>query len=73
MDGVTDVRRIWFKDDRFSFTFRGRSCVVNEPWGDNSRYWIGPTEMEPQIDMRPVHDAFRKYRFLFTFDREFRE
>ncbi|HEX2650260.1 MAG TPA: hypothetical protein VHN19_10025, partial [Burkholderiales bacterium] len=38
--GVKDVKKNWFNEDRFSFTFHGRNCVVNEPFGDNSRYWI---------------------------------
>lgn len=71
--GVTDVRRNWFNEDRFSFGFLGRACVVNEPWGDNSRYWIGPTDLEPPLDMKPVHEAFRGFRFRFTFDRDFNE
>jgi hypothetical protein len=70
--GVTGFRRNWFNEDRFSFVFLGRACVVNEPWGDNSRYWIGPTEMEPSLDMGPVHEAFRRFRVRLTFDREFR-
>ena len=72
VDGVTGYRRNWFNDDRFSFVFRGRPCVVNEPYGDNTRYWIGPIEMEPPLDMAPVHEAFRRFRFGLTFDREFR-
>jgi hypothetical protein len=55
VNGVSDVRRNWFNEDRFSFTFLGRACIVNEPFGDNSRYWIGPAEMEPPIDMTSVH------------------
>jgi hypothetical protein len=73
VDGVTQVRRNWFNENHFSFYFLGRECVVNEPFGDNSRYWIGPTELDPPLDMRPVHEAFRKFRFLYTFDSEFRE
>ena len=73
VEGVTNVRRNWFNDDRFSFCFLGRACVVNEPWGDNSRYWIGPANLEPPLDIRPVHEAFRGFRFRLTFDREFRE
>jgi hypothetical protein len=72
VEGVTNVRRIWFSDDRYSFIFRGHRCVVNEPWGDNSMYWIGPEQMEPPVDMTPVHEAFRRYRFPLTFDRESR-
>jgi hypothetical protein len=70
--GVTDFKRRWFDEHRFTFTYGGRACVVWEPWGDNSRYWIGPAEMEPPVDMGPINDAFRKFRFLMTFDRSFR-
>ena len=71
--GVTNVRRNWFNDDRFSFTFYGRTCVVNEPFGDNGRYWIGPTELEQLLDIKPIHEAFRQFRFRYTFDAEFKE
>ena len=70
--GVTDFRRNWFNDRRFSFSLYGRRCVVWEPWGDSSRYWIGPTEVGPPADMRAVHDAFRRFRFLLTSDPDFR-
>ena len=73
VNGVSEVRRNWFNDDRYSFFYQGRACVVNEPYGDNSRYWIGPTELEPALDLGPVHDAFRKFRLVLTFDAEFRE
>ena len=59
VSGVENVKRNWFNDDRISFTFRGRPCVVNEPWGDNSRFWIGPATPDPELDMAPVNDAFR--------------
>jgi len=44
---------------------------VHEPFGDNSRYWIGPVENEPPIDMSPVRDAFSRFRFRMAFDRDF--
>ena len=72
VDGVTKFRRHWFNDDRFSFVYRGRACVVHERWGDNSRYWVGPAEMEPLLDLGPIHDAFLQFRFGLTLDREFR-
>ena len=72
VDGVSSFKRQWFDDDRYSFVYRGRRCVVNEPYGDNSRYWIGPTESDPPLDMRAVHDAFVRFKFAFTFDRAFR-
>lgn len=62
--GVTDVRRVWFKDDRVVFTFNGLPAVVNEPWGDNSRYWVGLKDRvsNPEVDITPIHQAFERYR-----------
>ena len=64
VEGVSDVRRNWFNDDRISFKFHGKPAVVNEPWGDNSRYWIGleHPDAAPEVDIEPLHQAFRKYR-----------
>ena len=62
--GVTNVRRQWFNDDRIVFELQGKSAVVNEPWGDNSRYWVGLQEPDssPDIDISPIHEAFKEYR-----------
>ena len=73
VEGVSGFKHQWFKDDRFLFAYRGRSCVVNEPFGDNSRYWIGPTESEPPLDMRPIQEAFASYRIGMTFASDSRE
>jgi hypothetical protein len=63
VEGVADVRRNWFKDDRLSFTFCGQPCVVNEPWGDSSRYWVGPRDVESSgLDMTPVERVFRNHQ-----------
>lgn len=71
VEGVSDFRRERNCDDRFSFLYFGRRCVVHEPFGDNSRYWIGPAEPEPPIDMTAMRDAFTQFRVGITFDREF--
>ena len=62
--GVTDVRRRWFEDDRVVFNFHGLPATVNEPWGDNSRYWVGLRDRvsHPSVDITPLHDAFKRYR-----------
>lgn len=66
ISGVTDVRcvgRFGSADDiRVSFSYLGVDCVVLEPFGDNSRYWIGP--MEPSnssCEMRTIECAFNDY------------
>ena len=49
----------WFREAEFcEFTVDGESFVAEEPWGDNSRYWIGPkpTRWVPQAEK--VRDAF---------------
>jgi hypothetical protein len=72
VSGVTEFKRHWFNEERYTFTYLGVPCVVWEPWGDNSRYWIGPRPKDDSIDMAKINEAFRQYRIGFTFDREFR-
>ena len=69
---VTDFQKNWLNENRFSFQLYGRKCTVWEPWGDNSRYWVGPLNKESPIDMRSVNDAFVRFRFPITWNREFR-
>jgi hypothetical protein len=45
--GSTMVRRprawSWLREEEFcEFEVNGRRFVIEEPYGDNSRYWIGP-------------------------------
>lgn len=42
--GIANVRRVWTDDNRLAFEVNGEPFVVWEPWGDNSRYWIGPVD-----------------------------
>jgi hypothetical protein len=45
-EGVADVeqRRLFSRDSdvHVKFKYLGQPCIVWEPYGDNSRYWIGP-------------------------------
>jgi hypothetical protein len=63
VSGVTEVKRNWFSDDRILFNYHGIEGMVNEPWGDSSRYWIGlrtaNDSVEPSIE--PIHSAFQQY------------
>lgn len=67
--GVSEIKRQRFNDDRVTFKFHGHSCVVNEPWGDNSRYWVGFANQKAHcnIDISPIHEAFKKYKGLTIF------
>ena len=63
VQGVTDVRRNYFNDDRLSFQYLGEPCVINEPWGDNSRYWVGPREAAASsLNLASVNQAFQANR-----------
>ena len=66
VEGVSEVKRRRFNDDRVTFKFHNVDCVVNEPWGDSSRYWVGFREPEAgsDIDISPIWQAFKNYRGL---------
>jgi hypothetical protein len=67
VDGVDEVRprRAFsrFEDVHVQFRYYGKPYVVSEPFGDNSRYWIGPRDKgENAADARPLELALRSYR-----------
>src|SRR5258707_955241 len=64
--GVRGIRlRKWFRPSDYlvEFGFADREYAVLEPFGDNSRFWIGPKEPETgDIDITAVEAAFLAYR-----------
>lgn len=53
-------------DIRVAFQYFGLEYVVLEPFGDNSRYWIGPKNPgESVADARDLEDAFKRHRHPF--------
>jgi hypothetical protein len=65
--GVTDVRlrsRFGSSDDiRIEFKYLGQDCIVWEPFGDNSQYWIGPRNPGEGVDeIVGLEDIFKQYR-----------
>lgn len=61
--GVSEVKRVYMREERMVFRFHGEPCVVWEPFGDNSRYWIGPESAGSSIaDLGPLHQAFVSYQ-----------
>lgn len=67
LDGVTDVglggRFGSSNDVRVEFKYQNRDYVVLEPFGDNSRYWIGPkNSAESAGDIGQVESLFKRYR-----------
>jgi hypothetical protein len=73
IEGVTDVQLrgsfLTSDDVRVAFLFSGHPCLVWEPFGDNSRYWIGPEDLDGrEPDMSLVRAAFEGYRPPFLRD-----
>jgi hypothetical protein len=63
--GVSDVRpRRWWVGDpevHIRFQYQGREYVVWEPWGDNSRWWIGPAdECSPHVPLDELERAIAR-------------
>ncbi len=67
--GVSEVRlrgRFSSADDiRVAFTYFDRDYIVEEPHGDNSRYWIGPAIHDDggpaPPDIRPIMSVFENH------------
>lgn len=66
VDGITEVkkRRLFSKweDAHIWFKYLNHECVVVEPFGDSSRYWIGSMNSEERFDISKVEDAFMQYQ-----------
>ena len=67
VDGVTDVRvrRLLSKssDIHVEFRYRGKPYIVWEPFGDHSRYWIGPKDEGSGVgEISKLEAAFERYR-----------
>ena len=64
-EGVTDAkagRRSFSElDVRATFRYQGDEFAVVEPFGDNSRYWIGPVSDDVKRDVSPIERQLRSY------------
>jgi len=65
VDGVTDVEVCKLfsgeRDVRAKFRYLGDEFVVVEPFGDNSRYWIGPVSENLRTDVSSIEKKIRAY------------
>lgn len=48
----------WGRDDFCEFELNAVRFLVEEPFGDNSRYWIGPLEPGHEAELGVVRDRF---------------
>ena len=65
---VADVELARDCEDRLRFRFHERPCLVTEPYGDNSRYWIGIENADDPLglDLGPVERAFIENKGVIT-------
>lgn len=53
----------WWREDVFcAFELGGVPFRIEEPFGDNSRYWIGPSNGTTASELRVIREAFRRAR-----------
>jgi hypothetical protein len=60
---ITRMPRLlsWVREENFcEFEIGGVSFSVEEQFGDNSRYWIGPDDGEAHAELQLLSDAFSK-------------
>ena len=51
----------------FKFRYKNTEFIVWEPYGDNSRYWIGPKDDKSQdIDITEIESAFQQINQAVT-------
>jgi hypothetical protein len=64
--GVSEIRVHWpfssSDDVHVEFKYQGKDFIVWEPFGDNSRYWIGPKQEGEVINTTLLEHAFEKYQ-----------
>jgi len=65
VNGVSDIkkRKLFSQWDyvHIRFKYLGHNCIVMEPFGDSSRYWIG-LESPKEFDFSLVSEAFIQYK-----------
>lgn len=60
----------WFREEVFcEFSVGGKTFIAWEPFGDNSRYWIGPEPTEWLAETQSVRDAFESHEESRVFRR----
>jgi hypothetical protein len=63
VDGTCKRNLFGGSEYHVEFKYAGVECVVWEPYGDSSRYWIGPKSPEIKIvDLNDIKNVFDSYR-----------
>jgi hypothetical protein len=59
---IRSPRLLWWREDEFcEFEIGGQRFKALEPFGDNSRYWIGPEPPQWSEHIQLVQNAFARY------------
>jgi len=64
------VRKLLSKDDseiHIKFKYFDEDYIIWEPFGDNSRYWIGPYKDNLEQEMSSLEESFGKYNLNIVF------
>lgn len=62
MPGASILRRALREDEFCEFEIGGDRCLIEEPFGDNSRYWIGPAPGRSGKTIADVRNHFAAHR-----------
>jgi len=67
VEGTSDVRRRRMfesePDVRVKFRYHEEDYIVLEPYGDNSRYWVGPKyPAKVKFDITDLEKHFKEYK-----------
>jgi hypothetical protein len=63
--GVVVVRRSRLfrdTDDFCEFTLAGETFMIEEPFGDNSRYWVGGKNKSQSFSLQQIRSAFERHK-----------
>ena len=54
---------------RIRFVYKNKHYIVWEPFGDNSRYWIEPSEEEKSnnSDIKEIENIFINHKLFYLF------
>lgn len=63
--GVKVVHTSFEKDEFCEFELNGDVFSAEEPFGDNSRIWIGPKIKKSSLNLSAIRDFFRHKRLFF--------
>lgn len=65
-EGVTDAKissaQAGGGDTRATFRYLGDNFAVTEPFGDNSRYWVGPVDKSARRNIEAIDERLREFQ-----------